>query len=36
VTEKSRLKLPEEEPADDPVNRIIRGLGKLIEPAGER
>jgi hypothetical protein len=36
VTEKSRLMLPEEEPADDPVSRIIRGLGKLIEPAGER
>lgn len=36
VTEKSRLMLPEEEPADDPFSRIIRGLGKLIEPAGER
>ncbi|HEX2248612.1 MAG TPA: zf-HC2 domain-containing protein [Arthrobacter sp.] len=36
VTEKSRLMLPKEEPADDPVSRVIRGLGKLIEPAGQR
>ncbi|EMY33479.1 hypothetical protein D477_014782 [Arthrobacter crystallopoietes BAB-32] len=33
IAEKSRLMLPEPAAADDPVSRIIRGLGKMVQPS---
>jgi hypothetical protein len=33
VTEKSRLMLPRSEADNDPISRIVRGLGMMIQPA---
>lgn len=33
VTEKSRLMLPHSEADNDPISRIVRGLGMMVQPA---
>jgi len=33
VTEKSRLMLPRTEAENDPISRIVRGLGMMVQPA---
>jgi hypothetical protein len=36
LTENSRLELPQPAPAEDPLSRIIRGLGMMVSPSSSR